>query len=257
MNSVLIVEDEELIIRGLTFAINWTDLGCFVAGTARNGVEGLTAIRTISPDIVLADISMPIMNGLEMLEIARDEGYTFAALIITGHDEFELAKKAIGIGVVDYLLKPLDHKALAEVIENCKVQLDRMKYYEAAKKAPSLEERVLPPHASISRLVGDAVEYVENCYREKFGIQDIADHLDVSYSTLSKQFKQEIGFTLNDFINRFRIMKSIELMKSEKDAIYLIAEQVGFSDYKYFIKVFTKYLGVTPSLFMKSRDVFQ
>lgn len=252
MYSIVIVEDEELIARGLQFAFDWSKHDCIVAGTARNGVEGMELIAKSSPQIVLADISMPVMNGLEMIDKAKAAGLVFAALIITGHDEFGLAKKAIGLGVVDYLLKPVDHRALAIAIEKCKMQLEQIRLYEHARRRPSIESSMVPKIATNSRIVQEIISFVEDQYSGHVGIQEIADQLGVSYSTITKHFKEELGITLNEYINRVRITKAIDLMRSGRDTIYMIADQVGFTDYKYFIKVFGKYTGVSPYQFAKN-----
>lgn len=247
MYKVLIVEDENIILKGLLYSINWTKIGCIIVGHAKNGVEGLSRIEELNPDIVLTDISMPIMDGLDMLEKASKKR-VFSSIIITGYDEFELAKTAISLGVVDYLLKPLNLSDLTKAVEKCKIQLKQMQLYSNKQ---DIENSIIPKLTFSSRLVHNIIKYVERNYMTNFGIQDIADELVVSYSTVRKKFKEETGINLNDFISRYRIRKSIEIMKHSNKTIYMISEEVGFSNYKYFIKVFNKYTETTPLQFMQ------
>ena len=114
MLKVLLVEDENLIRRGLQYKLDWTEVNCVVAGEAATGQEGLSQIRALRPDIVITDIRMPDMDGLEMLR----EGRTvcpFHAIIISGYSEFDYAQQAIRLGVAEYLLKPVDVNEL----KNC------------------------------------------------------------------------------------------------------------------------------------------
>ena len=97
MYKVLIVEDEDIIRKGLMFMVNWQQAGCVVAGEAADGLEGLEKIRETRPDIVIVDINMPVMDGLEMLEKSIQE-YGYDAIIVSGYSEFEYARKAITLG---------------------------------------------------------------------------------------------------------------------------------------------------------------
>ena len=120
--KVVIVEDEEIIRKGLAFALNWLDMGWIIVGTAKDGAEGLETIRREQPDIVLTDIKMPKMNGLKMIETAiKDQ--QFYSLVLTSYSEFELARQAIHMGVTDYLLKPVDEDELKESLDKIRQQI--------------------------------------------------------------------------------------------------------------------------------------
>ncbi|WZU00228.1 response regulator [Erysipelothrix sp. D19-032] len=110
MYRVCIIEDEAIIRKGLRRAIDWDTLKCAVVGEAANGNEGYRLIEKEKPDIIVLDINMPIMDGIALLELLPRE--TYSVIIISGHSEFDYAKKAIEFGVTEYLLKPLDHVAL-------------------------------------------------------------------------------------------------------------------------------------------------
>ena len=112
---VLVVEDEEVIRKGLIMSIDFEGLNCVLIGEASNGEEGAMLIKERKPDIVITDVTMPLMNGIEMIEQTLDYNYT--SIIISGYNEFTYAKKAIRLGVCDYLLKPIDKKELNNVIQ--------------------------------------------------------------------------------------------------------------------------------------------
>ena len=119
MLKVLIVEDEELIRKGLVYTYNWSAHNCVVVGEAESGESGLEMIRQLSPDIVITDIRMGEMDGLEMIQRGY-ETHTFHSILLTGYSEFEYAKRALSLRVTDYLLKPVDEEKLTAAIEKIK-----------------------------------------------------------------------------------------------------------------------------------------
>ena len=116
MYRVMIVEDEELLRKGLIFTFDWASLNCLIVGEARNGKEGLEMIRTLNPDLVITDIKMPVMDGLTMLSQFKQA--SFESIIMTGFEEFDYAKKAIELNVAKYITKPIDEKELRAAIQD-------------------------------------------------------------------------------------------------------------------------------------------
>ena len=128
MRSVVVAEDEELFRRELAAATPWEDFGFVLVGEAADGQEALELIRERKPDLVLADIRMPRVDGLALLarvaeELAEDERPLI--VLITGHSEFEYARSALRLGAADYLLKPLDDAELAAVLVRMAEETDR------------------------------------------------------------------------------------------------------------------------------------
>lgn len=114
--QIMLVEDEPAILRGLSANITQCSKDYEIIGTAYNGIDALEAIRTQKPDIVITDIRMPMMDGLDLIEAAREFCPDTYFVILTGYAEFEYAKRAMKLQVVDYLLKPVDPDALEELL---------------------------------------------------------------------------------------------------------------------------------------------
>ena len=256
MYRVVIVEDEDIIRKGLMFTMDWTKYNCIVAAEAMNGVDGLKKIKQVSPNIVITDIKMPFKDGLQLLEESIQE-YHYEAIIISGYGEFEYAKKAIRLGVTDYLLKPVDMDLLGETLRKAVEKIQQKEKVRQYAEKKELEPsntlfRSVTLKGHYSRYVRVMLEYIKQHYGEKISISDLSETLEVSGTYLNLKFKEETYYTFNEFLNRYRILQSVELLKQQKMKIYEVADAVGFHDYKYFILVFKKYIGCSPTKFMNS-----
>ena len=116
MLRVMIVEDEDMIRKGLVFTIDWLSMDCVVVAEASNGQEGYERILEYKPDVVIADICMPFMDGIEMIQKASEK-VKFKSILLTSYAEFDYARRAIQLNSVDYLLKPIDEEKLKEVLK--------------------------------------------------------------------------------------------------------------------------------------------
>ena len=253
MYKVLLVEDEERIRKGLRAVFPWEKCGCTVIGEAENGQEGIERIRALKPDIVLTDISMPIVNGIEMLQQTMGE-YPFAAILLTVYSEFDYARDALKLGAIDYLMKPLQNSELAAALEKAGMWLENQKRLmrkPAGSTAPLKSAVLQMPSEVHSERVRKILRYTEKHFRKKIRINDLVGELHTSAGYLNQLFKEQTGYTYNDYLNRFRILRAMDLLEDDQQKIYQIAEEVGIEDYKYFVSVFEKYTGMTPTNYRK------
>lgn len=258
MYKVLIAEDEDIIRKGLMFLADWQKIDCVVMGEAANGLEGLEKIREYRPDIVIVDINMPMMDGLEMLEKSIKE-YGYDAIIVSGYNEFEYARKGIRLGVTEYLLKPVNYSELYEAIGKIAAKrqahakfCDDIRQIDVEKKKLGiLKTEEGESTKSGNRYVDFMLQCIQERYFSRLSLTDVSEQCGMSCTYLNAKFKGETGYTFNDYLNRYRMQRAVELLKENKYMIYEIAEQVGFADYKYFIKVFKKYMGCSPAHFLQ------
>ncbi|MBO1001772.1 response regulator [Pseudogracilibacillus auburnensis] len=256
MYKVLVVEDEDIIRKGLTYKVDWLKNDCIVVGSAVDGNDGLEKVVELQPDLVVTDIRMPFKDGIAMLEEGL-KTHDFETIIISGYGEFEYAKKAISLGVSEYILKPIDlsifDQAVKKLIGKIEAKSNQVLKWESLSIYRELLD--VKSFSKQSTPVTDMLEYIKENHHKKLSLSDLSEAYHVSSAYLNAKFKEGTGYTFNDFLNRFRIMKAIEMIKESNMLIYEIAELVGFKDYKYFSQVFKKYVGYSPSNFIRRREV--
>ena len=240
MYQVVLVDDERLIIRGLSTVIPWAELGCEIAGTAHDGVSGLELIRSLRPDIVLTDIRMPNMDGLTMLAAIRSEFPGIQMSVLTAYRDFEYARKAITLGVCRYLLKPSNLDELQEAVKQMVSRLDAMPQLPEDPDDESVKE-------AGNHLVKAALAYMkEHCTEQHLSLGEVADHVYVSQWHLSKLLNRETDQSFFDLLGSMRIAKAKKLLADPALRIHEIAEMAGFSDVAHFSRSFKKIAGCTP-----------
>ncbi len=249
MYKVMIAEDEEPIRRGLVYTIPWEKMDCCVIGEARNGQEGVLLIREKQPDIVVADINMPMMDGLEMLRETRDISYS--SIILTGYSDFDYARQAIDCKVTAYLLKPLSLEEIEKAVNKAKEDRKIAQVYTSTLQDQKRLKEASPIRPYVKNGMDTAVAaemlaYIEKNYNRKILMQDLVSELHYSETFLNKRFKESTGITFNEYLNRYRIQRSLELITRGETNPSVLAECCGFGDYKYFNQVFRKYMGCSP-----------
>ncbi|MFT4107527.1 MAG: response regulator [Lacrimispora sp.] len=121
MYRIIIIDDEPLILAGIASLISWEDYDCTIIGKATNGPAAYEMIRELNPDIVITDIRMPVLSGLELVEKCKADDLNFAFIVLTNLEEFHLVKKALSLGASDYLVKiDLNEEALVTALNRAK-----------------------------------------------------------------------------------------------------------------------------------------
>ena len=261
MLKVILIEDEDAFLQELTFATPWEDWGCIVIGSAQDGESGLTLIREQKPDIVLTDIRMPLRDGLQLVEEVRSELGEDAPefIIISGYGDFEYARRALTLGVRNYLLKPLDDEELAASVMRITADLERRRGKERLERVLDegrrstlmlFREYELGRHEdSSSRYVSEAVQRIHECYQRELSVEEEAGRLSISAGYLSRVFKKETGYTFTDYLMYYRVKRAAELLRGGTLRIAEVADMVGYGDQRYFSQIFKRIVGLTPTQF--------
>ncbi len=259
MYRVVVVDDEPIIVEGLTKIIQWEKFDCQIVGTASGGEEGLKVIREKKPQILISDISMPGMDGLTMIAALSSEFPDMEICILTGFRDFDYAQRAINLGVRRFLQKPSNPEQIEEAIS---VMIEKLKKKEALKNAEAQEatstdetrEESAPENAHASSfIVNNAIQYMKEHYPEHLSLSDVADHVYVSQWHLSKLLNRYEERSFSEILNEIRITEAKELLKDPSLRIGDIAEQVGFLDLAHFSRAFKKIVGVSANEYRNTR----
>ena len=165
MYKVMIVDDEDIIVSGLVKVMPWVKYGCEVAATASDGLAAQAVLREKRPDILFTDICMPGADGLALLAAVRSEFPDMQVTILSGFPDFEYAQRAIGLGVVRYVLKPSKMHELEEALA---VMVENLGGAPASGAVQSAEN-------AQNFIIKKAVQYIEQHYAEKLTLPDVAD----------------------------------------------------------------------------------
>lgn len=248
MYSILIVEDEEIIRTNISRTIDWQSIGCFVCSECDSGEMALEEIARLKPDIVIADINLPGMSGIDMLEKARTQ-YMFQAIIVSGYSQFDYAKRAIGLSVVDYILKPIDEDVLVEAVKKATERIEQQRKLTNLDldfaKGFTLDCLVASTRDPYLKKVFAAIA---ERYSEQISLESICSEIGLSNGYMSRKLKSEVGLSFLEILQRHRIEVAMRMIEADNSIKYYeIAEKVGFTSYKRFSVVFREVCGYTPT----------
>lgn len=246
---IVVVDDEGGTRNGVIRLIGRIDPAFVVVGEADNGYDGMLQIKTLQPDVVIADIRMPRINGLEMIENARLSSPRTRYLILSGYSEFELAKQAIRLSVVDYLLKPVTAAQLSDALN----RLRRMFISDEGISSPTSSDGVPGDGAAsaYTPIVAHIVEGVRRDYAQRLYLEDFAGQLKITPEYAGSLFSKETGKTFSSFLRDVRMERAKELLRGGGLKIYEIAYKTGYADVKYFCRVFKDYTGVSAKNYVR------
>ncbi len=230
MWKVLIADDEPLIIRSIIRRIQWEEMDLELAGTAENGDELLEKIKTLQPDLVITDICMPAMTGLEVIAKSFELENPPRFIITSAYTTFEYARTAIRLGVDEYLPKPVTSASIREALENSLKKLRQSRKPEQKKNL----------------FIDTACQYIEANFQKQLQLKDVAQEVYLSPSYFSSLFKAETGMNFLDYLTKIRMEHAKIWLKDPQYSQNDVAAMCGYSSSKYFGKVFKAETGMTP-----------
>lgn len=237
---VLLVDDEVMIREGFKQLFDWQAHDCEVVGEAGDGMEALTQIDTLRPDIVIMDINIPIMNGLKVIQLSRIKHPNTAFVIVSGYDDFSYCREALRLQITDYILKPVNYEEFGTCIDNLKISLFERRVSSAAE-----------PEKQEERAITGITRYLQEHLAEEISLSVLAEQFHLNPQYISQLFKSEIGVNFLVYLTNIRMEKAKKLLLSTALSIAEVAEQSGYGDYRVFTKVFKKSEGITPSQYRR------
>lgn len=239
--TVIVAEDEELLLNNLIQKIENTNLGFLTIGKAQTGTQAYALTKDLSPDLLITDIKMPLMDGITLLEKVHILDPNVKFIITSGFSDFTYAQKAIRLQVVEYLLKPIDPEALYHALIKVKTQLEDVQSYYTEIFDTTMS-RCAP-----EQIASALQEYIASNYMSEINLHHISENLNYSSGYLTKIFYQYYNITPGRYIIMLRMCEAKKLLLSNPDlTIKQIGDIVGYQDQSYFSRIFKKQVGISP-----------
>ena len=236
MYNLLIAEDENLERRALRYIIENKTNNINICGEAKSGAEAIEMAKINAPHIILMDIEMPELSGLE----AQKEIIKFLpcvnTIILTAYDDFPFTQAAIRLKVTDYLLKPIRPIDLTASINRCITFINIQ------------NNEVLSDNLN-DTLIKEAIKFIDKNYNQSINLELVADYVHLNPQYFSRYFKSKVGINFIDYLCNYRIKKAKDLLLNTDNNITEISQKIGYFDSSYFSKVFFKSVGMTPHKF--------
>ena len=238
--KLLIADDEDAVRNGICKYIKLHTDRFDQIYVAENGQQALDQIILHKPQIMLLDVQMPLLSGLEVMRETAKLNILPVTIILSGYDEFQYAQQAMHYGARDYLLKPTRSSDILALVLKLADEL-----FGVEEQPKENSEIVLP--ASVSR----AEEYIREHYHEDISAQVVAEYAGITAGYLSTLFSQYRHCGFIELVNQVRIEHACIYLRQNYLKTYEIAYKVGFRDEKYFSRVFKKIKGISPAAYRK------
>ena len=286
MIKIMVVDDNALVRRAVCETIDWAAMGCEIEGRLTNGIEGFQYAKEHHPDIIITDIKMPGMDGLEMVKALKEEYDTFSSIVITGFDEFQYAQQALRLGAADILLKPIENKELVETVRRIARGSVEVRYGVGGLKGERnlsgegkttgnvslngtcslteiqiltemareehmqyLEEKKEEHYAIVVRR---ALAYMRENLSRQITLTELADYAGLSAAHLSRLIKKDTGKSFIDVLNQIRLETAVNLLREGRYKVYEVSNMVGIDNYAYFYQFFKKETGKSPTEYIQN-----
>lgn len=242
MYKILIADDEmiERMVLKKKLTENFADK-CEIL-VAENGREVVEKYKEFKPEVMILDIEMPGLSGLDAAQLIRGLGSKSNIIFLTAFNEFDYAKKAISVHALEYLLKPCDDKELILSVE------EAMRLTDADNSSDSEEKNDDESENETELNTADLIlSYIEENYGGELSVQKMAEQFAYSEVYFCRLFKQHFGESFISYLTEYRIRKAVELLENTNLSVKDIGKKVGYEDSNYFTKVFKRVKNVSPS----------
>lgn len=264
MFSLLIADDEEIIRKGL-LSLDWKSINVNVIDDVDNGLRATEVMESELIDVVLTDIRMPGLDGLELTRIIYEENLNTEVVVLSGYDDFDYARKAIRYNVTEYILKPSEPEEILKAVKNATQRISK-------RKDTNMRIRLLEAELGKQELIRDKngivlgkvkhsdiskkmLAYMVNNYQNHLTLSILSKKLNYSSIYLSKKIKKDTGFTFLELLTAIRIYNAATQLREDRLTLTQICEEVYIKDPRYFSQVFKKHYGITPSAYKKSQTL--
>lgn len=244
---IVLCEDEPLLLERLRRMLEGLDLGFTVVGMAENGREALNALKETGADLLITDIRMPVMDGIELIKKLQEEQPQLACMMISGYGDFEYARTALRLGVCEYLLKPVSEEELKMALQRIRRKLEERRGCIISSLTPL-------PDASADEAIERLGAYIREHAFEEIHFAELIARTNYHPNYVTRLFSKRFGAPPQRYqiVQRMNEAKRLLLLLPE-EPVRRIAQRVGYPDQNYFARVFRQTTGMSPQRFRKER----
>ncbi|MCI1397692.1 MAG: response regulator [Lachnospiraceae bacterium] len=246
MIRILIADDEQIERMALEKKLKKLFGETCEVQAVENGREVLERYCSWKPQILILDVRMPGISGLEAAERIRETDRDCSIIFLTAFDEFSYAKKAISVRALDYILKPADDAELTAAVEE-----GIRAAQESGRRAPRENASTAEPKAAPEQ-EDRILSYVKAHFAEDLSVQDVAGHFGYADAYFCRIFKQHFGKSFVSYLTDYRIERAKEKLAGKETNIREVGRTVGYADPNYFAKVFRRVTGMSPTEYQQS-----
>lgn len=239
MYKLIIVDDEQNIREGIASCYPWEALGYEISDIFSDGKLALEYVERCCVDVVLSDIRMPRMDGLELSSRLFKEYPDIKIILLSGFAEFQYAREAMRFGVREYILKPINYENMIQVFTDMRSELDL---------ARGITKPDILSIGYYDQIVEQVIQYLDGHYQNAT-LEQASLLVSLSPNYLSKIFKRKKGINFSEYLLEIKMRKAACLLNDITLKTYEIASAVGYDNPKNFSRAFKQYSGKTPREF--------
>lgn len=259
---LLIAEDEQMLRTGLA-GLPWADQGITLLPPAKNGLQAVETATEHQVDILLTDIRMPGLSGMEVAEFVRGRYPQAEILFLSGYEEFEYAKKAISLQANNYILKPAMPRDILAAVQAAREKILERRTQEQTSRQMRMEIENLAKAASSAQApentegipteedAAQVVAYIRKHYQEPLNLAALAEQFHFNPVYLSRLIKKKTGYTFTALLTSTRMYHAARLLRETVLKNGEICTQIGMGDERYFTQVFVRTYGISPQQYRK------
>ncbi|WP_418723766.1 helix-turn-helix domain-containing protein [Dysosmobacter sp.] len=247
MPAILIVENDDLERAFILSMIREEMREKYTILTARTGAAALRTARQHAPELILLDVLLPDMDGIDMIQELRGFLPQSCISILTACTNFFCAQRAIGLRVFEYMLKPVKPGDLSAVLHGMAASAEE----RSASGGGGVPAAAASGQTGKSGFIQESLRYIQTYYKDRLTLQDVAGRVYVSAQYFSRMFKKEVGMSFTEYITVLRVRAACGMLERTDYPVYRISAECGFSDPAYFNRIFLQHMNITPQRYRR------
>lgn len=247
MYRILLVEDDHALRYMYARMHTWQENGFTLAAQAEHGKQALELLEKENFDLILTDIRMPFVDGLEMLDQLRKQGCDTPVILISSYDEFEYARKGLVLGAFDYIVKPVEEKQLSVVLQRAVELLNQRRQQDSGFQIVHTALEQAGVSIENDRFIHTLCTFLAGQMQRVITMEEAAEHMGLSKDYFGKECKAHTGMSFGTLYSLIKVEHAKVLLRESSEKTYEISEKLGYASPNYFTRVFKEQTGQTPS----------